>query len=360
MQQNLETTLAKLVSIPSVSTSSSACHEIIDYIRNELEPLGLYVTSHVDQPNPWFIATTKKTTRPDVVLAAHLDVVPGSPDLFSMQKTEDGKLHGRGVYDMKFAAACYIEFAKAHAEILRTLNIGFLFTTDEEIGGDTSIPVFIDTGWRPRRVLLPDGGEPWSIERRAKGLFGMKLTATGRSAHGSVPWEGKNAIHTLMDIAEILRREYPSDTPTGATLAFTMMNGGKAANQISDHATVMLDFRAFDKGDLARFKTRITELSNARGVSLEIPYQGAPVSFDDSTPEVQDFLAALRKVTKNEPLYEDSFGGSDARYFAAQDIPTIIIEPEGGGRHAPDEWILATDLEKYCLLLEYWLIPENN
>jgi succinyl-diaminopimelate desuccinylase len=360
MQQSLETTLAKLISIPSVSTDSTACHEIIDYVRNELEPLGLYVTSRTNQPNPWFIATTKKTKKPDVILAAHLDVVPAPVTLFSMQKTADGKLQGRGVYDMKFAAACYIEFTKAHADILHTLNIGFLFTTDEEIGGDTSIPALLDMGYRPRRVFLPDGGDPWHIERRAKGFFGMELTASGISSHGSRPWEGKNAIHILMDIAQILRDEYPPKEPTDATLAFTTIHGGQTINQISDHATMTLDFRTFDRQELDGFKTRVTDLAVERNVSIQMPQQGSPVSFDDTMPEVQDFLKALHDITGQAITYGDSFGGSDARYFARHNIPTIIIEPEGGGRHAPDEWILTTDLEKYYCLLEHWLIPESS
>jgi acetylornithine deacetylase/succinyl-diaminopimelate desuccinylase-like protein len=54
--------------------------------------------------------------------------------------------------------------------------------------------------------------------------------------------------------------------------------------------------------------------------------------------------------------YVSSYGGSDARFFAQRDIPTIIIEPHGDGRHAPDEWIEADDLEKYYRLMERWLI----
>ncbi len=36
MQTNLETTLAKLISIPSVSNDSDACHEILDFVRSEM------------------------------------------------------------------------------------------------------------------------------------------------------------------------------------------------------------------------------------------------------------------------------------------------------------------------------------
>jgi succinyl-diaminopimelate desuccinylase len=214
-------------------------------------------------------------------------------------------------------------------------------------------------GYRPGRVLLPDGGDPWHIERRAKGFFGMRLTATGVSAHGSRPWEGENALHTLLDIARTLREEYPPKSPTDATLAFTAMRSGEAINQISDKATITLDFRTFDRQELTAFKARVIELASAQNTVVDILQQGSPVSFDDTMPEVQDFLKALRDITGQTIAYGDSFGGSDARYFASHNIPTIIIEPEGGGRHAPDEWLLATDLTKYYQLLERWLIPKK-
>jgi acetylornithine deacetylase/succinyl-diaminopimelate desuccinylase-like protein len=353
MQKNLEATLEKLVSIPSTSDNSAACHEIIDFVRGELEPLGLYVTSDTDRPNPWFIATTKDTKTPDILLAAHLDVVPGPIESFTMQK-RNGKLFGRGVYDMKFAAACYIEFAKTHADILHTLDIGFYFSTDEEIGGPT-VPLMLDMGWRPRRVFLPDGGEDWKIEERAKGFYGMDLAATGVTAHGSRPWEGDNAIHKLLDIAQTLRGEYPPKGKDDATLAVTVMHGGTAINQVPSDATMRLDFRCFDKDELIEFKSRVEQLASERDVTVTIPQWGYPVLFDKQSNHVQDFLRILPDFVDSIE-YVSSYGGSDARFFAQRDIPTIIIEPHGDGRHAPDEWIEADDLEKYYRLMERWLI----
>lgn len=166
-------------------------------------------------------------------------------------------------------------------------------------------------------------------------------------------------VEQSLDVAHTLREEYPPKSPTDATLAFTAMRSGEAINQISDKATMTLDFRTFDRQELVVFKARVVELASTRNTVVDILQQGSPVSFDDTMPEVQDFLRALRDITGQTIAYGDSFGGSDARYFASHNIPTIIIEPEGGGRHAPDEWILATDLTKYYQLLERWLIPKK-
>lgn len=355
MQTSLETTLAKLVAIPSVTEDSAACFEIIEFVRKEVESLGLHITA--SQPGtirPWFFATTQHTLEPDALLAAHLDVVPGPISTFTLRRHEDN-LYGRGVYDMKFAAACYIEFLKAHAKHLHQLNIGVLFTSDEEIGGDC-MPDILATGLRPKTVFIPDGGGDWHLEGRAKGFFGMKLSATGKAAHASRPWEGDNALHRIIDITQTLRSEYPFESPSGTTLAVTAVSGGAAVNQIADTASALLDFRSFDAKELKGFELRVFELAAIHSVSVAINQSGRPVIFDKAHPAVQSFIAAFEEARQAPAEYVESYGGSDARYFALYDIPCIIMEPFGGGRHAENEWLKASDLGEYYHLIETWLL----
>lgn len=354
MQQNLELTLTKLIAFPSVPSNPKACREIIEFIRSELEPLGLYITIDLDRNNPWLIATTQSTKQPDTLLAAHVDVVPAPDTLFTLRH-EKNRLIGRGVYDMKFAAACYIEFAKQHKDALKNRNIGFLFTTDEEIGG-ASIVDILTLGWKPRRVLIPDGGDNWHIEERAKGFYGIEVSFSGKTAHGSRPWEGNNAIHTLLDMTHVLRLEFPDKTPGDATLVITRLSGGTAVNQIADQAAMHLDFRSFDGAELVRFLARVESLAKSNNATVKVLQSGAPVSFDKTSPIVQDFIEAMRTTLDGQVYYSDSYGGTDARHFAQVEIPTIVAEPNGGGRHSPDEWVQADDLERFYRLLERWLI----
>jgi succinyl-diaminopimelate desuccinylase len=357
MQTKLEATLAKLIAIPSVTENAAACLEIIQYVKKELASLDLYITeSNPDAARPWFYATTQKTLEPAVLLAAHLDVVPGSDTAFKMQRIGDS-LYGRGTYDMKMAVACYLEFLKSHADSLHSMDIGVLFTTDEEIGGD-SMNDILGTGLRPGVVFIPDGGGDWQIEARAKGFFGMELRASGKAAHGSRPWEGDNALHRIVDMTQILRNEYPFEGPNGTTLSITAITGGSAVNQIADNASALLDIRSFDVNALKRFELRAFELAATYGVTVTINQSGSPVIFNKEHPSVTPFLRALQTI-RNEPAqYIDSYGGSDARYFALYNIPCIIVEPYGGGRHGEEEWLLASDLGKYYRLIETWLLTE--
>jgi acetylornithine deacetylase/succinyl-diaminopimelate desuccinylase-like protein len=353
----LEETLAQLVAIPSITSNSIACHEVLNFVRNQLEGLGLFITSDTDRDNPWLIATAMDTKEPDVMFAAHLDVVPAESELFTMLK-QGGKLYGRGVYDMKLAAACYLELIKSHAYELRQRNIGFLFTTDEEIGSGC-VPSILEMGWRPGIVFIPDGGDNWHVEEKAKGLYGIELVTHGKTAHGSRPWEGDNALHRIMDVIHHLRQLFPHERPNDATLAVNQMNGGRAVNQIADYAMAKLDFRSFHREDLKRFLFEVQRLAAMHNLEMSITQEGDPLLFDSSSSQARDFLAILERLTGEPPRFTKSFGASDGRYLAQYDIPCIIIEPRGGGRHSPDEWLLAEDLPKFYMLIKEWALSQK-
>ncbi len=359
MQSHLEATLAKLIAIRSVSDNADACHEVLEYVRSEIEHLGLFLTSEITTPHPWLLATTQDTKEPDVLLVCHLDVVPGDDELFSLRQ-EDGKLYGRGVYDMKFSAACYIELFKQRAHALSEVNLGILFTNDEELGGP-SVPGILELGLRPKVAFIPDGGDNWHIEARAKGTYGVEIIASGKTAHGSRPWEGSNALHTLSDVLAQLRRSFPeSDDPSCPTLSVTMIEAGKVINQIPDSASARIDFRAFERDELTRYQLRLDELAEQHNLEIIAHYRGLPLHFDKTAPSVQPFLRALEQFTGEPVNYRDSYGATDGRYFAMHDIPCIIIEPLGGGRHSQDEWIEQADLLRYYELLELWLFKQSR
>ncbi len=358
MPSHLETTLAELIAIPSTSDNAAACSSIIEYVYQRLTAHGLHTALHNNETHPWLFASTKATKTPDILLVAHLDVVPGSHELYTLRQN-GSKLIGRGVYDMKFAAACYLEFLDRHADMLGELNIGLLFTTDEELGGDSMVDI-LKSGIRPHVVFIPDGGDNWHIEQRAKGFYGVKLEAHGKTAHGSRPQEGDNAVQRILDVCQAIRAEFPFVSPEGTTLSVNAINGGQAVNQVADHATALMDVRSFDKSELTRFDRRIHELAVASRVEVLFTQTGEPVIFDKTHPAIQTFLAAYKAVHGTEPQYQDSFGGTDARHFAVYDIPCILLEPYGGGRHAPDEWLDRASLDDYYRLLEMWLIGEKQ
>ncbi len=357
MQQKIENTLRRLVAIPSTSSNIALCREVIDEVKGDLSKLGLFIKEGEVEDHPWILATTQKTMSTDILLVAHLDVVPALEGLFTVRR-KGTSLHGRGVYDMKFAAACYLELLREHHSELATMNIGVLFTTDEEIGG-LSVKEVLASGLRAKIALLPDGGDNWAIEKRAKGPYGIGLTAQGKAAHGSRPWEGINALHTIMDVAQILRSKYPSEKPSDSTVSINQLIAGEAPNQIPEYASVAVDFRSFDKAEMDAFKLLIGELARIHNLETHIYNEGDPLVFDDTDPRVQEFMEVFERVVGHKAEFCESYGASDARYFGQYDIPCIVVQPHGGGRHSASEWIEATDLEKYYRLIETWIFQSS-
>lgn len=355
MNTQLEQTLAHLISIPSTPDNKQACYDILTYIRDELAPYNLHVRGDFESANPWFIATTQDTNTPDILLAAHLDVVPAKE--YRLEKQGD-KFYGRGVYDMKLAAACYLELFQLHADKLADLNIGLLFTTDEELGGSSTVNV-LATGLRPKVVFIPDGGDNWHIEERAKGFYHARLTAHGTASHGSRPWEGDNAVHRLLDTLSSLRQSFPDGNRADATLSVTTLTGGSAHNQTPDHASATIDFRSFSIEDLARYKDEVTQLVKQNNLELEVIQSGDPLILNKESPAIQSFLTTLEEQTGRDVDYIEAYGGTDGRFFAPYNIPCIIIEPEGGMRHADTEWLKASDLPKFYELIEKWLLKSS-
>jgi len=112
----VEQTLAKLVSIDSVSARSNA--EIISYLEARCEALGFTVErfSHIDETGTEKISLValqitsqaEAYAAVELALVGHTDTVPYDPTWTEALKlTEsDGKLYGRGACDTKaFIAA---------------------------------------------------------------------------------------------------------------------------------------------------------------------------------------------------------------------------------------------------------------
>lgn len=357
MQDKLEATLADLIAFRSESEDFLACQQITEYVYEQLKPLGLHIVGDINCQHPWLLATTQRTKSPKILLTAHLDVVPASDYKQYELRKDNGKLYGRGVWDMKYAAAGFIELAKAKREELEQLDFGILFTTDEEIGGYQGVREVLRQGWRTELAFIPDYGDNWKIEENAKGIFVDKLSASGKSAHGSRPWEGVNAIQKLIPVLHELQSLYPSIDQLGPTLSINQFSGGRAMTQIPDGAYALLDFRSFRHQEIDDYQLLLRKLAWEYGLTIEEAGIGQPLTLDKENYLVQKYLETLQTCGIT-PIYEKSFGATDGRWFAEYGIPCIVTGPHGHGAHGDDEWIVRQDLVTFYNLIDHYI--SNN
>jgi acetylornithine deacetylase len=115
----------------------------------------------------------------------------------------------------------------------------------------------------------PDGvrflinGEPTDnrLGLATRGLYRVRLNATGRAAHSSYPELGESAIDKLLDALMVMRGvALPEDALLGRVhYTVGLIEGGVAPNVISPHASAELSFRTVTDGVPVREALRVVE-----------------------------------------------------------------------------------------------------
>jgi acetylornithine deacetylase len=151
-------------------------------------------------------------------------------------------VHGRGACDAKGILVAQI----AAAERLRAggeKRVGLLFVVGEERGSEGAHSA--NTIRNKSRFLI--NGEPTDnrVAAATRGVYRVKLRATGRAAHSSLPELGESAIDKLIDALTSLRSiAWPEEPLLGKTFySIGLINGGVAPNVISPEASAELMFR---------------------------------------------------------------------------------------------------------------------
>ncbi|HEY2004510.1 MAG TPA: M20 family metallopeptidase [Candidatus Saccharimonadia bacterium] len=347
--------LTHLVRFPTVSDDSSTNRAALDWVEEQLSSLPLKIQRLENHGTPALIATTpaaRNPKSPKLWLLAHMDVVGGEPSDF-VASVRNGRLHGRGTHDMKFAIACFIALLQELGSNLKHYDLGLMITTDEEIGGTHGARWLVqDLGYRGEAVFVPDSSTPWKMEVSAKGIARLELTATGQAAHASRPWQGVNAIDELMRFADHLRTFVPAE-PCGdphhyhSTINLSMISGGVAVNQVPGTAKAQVDIRFTPKTSIDDINSWIIESQAAvPSVSASVINTSAPCQIPaNAAGELYKALAL--EVADVEVTDHHAHGGSDARWFAWKGIPIVNVGVTGSGYHTSPEWVDLADLARY-------------
>jgi acetylornithine deacetylase len=263
---SIETTLARLIAFPTVSSEPTT--EMAAYLADRLEDAGGRVRLTGDTGTGKVNLMT--SFGPDaphggILLSGHMDVVPvdgqdWTRDPFVLSENDD-LLYGRGTCDMKgFIAAC-VEFAESLKDRRLGQPLHLAFTHDEEVGclgARALIPEMRAGGPVPDIVIV---GEPTSMQviEGHKGCHEYSMHLTGLAGHGSAPERGVNAVEYatlyaahLLGLRDALAARAPAASPhdpPGTTLNIGRIAGGMAHNVIADRAEIDWEMRPVQPED---------------------------------------------------------------------------------------------------------------
>jgi acetylornithine deacetylase/succinyl-diaminopimelate desuccinylase-like protein len=346
--------LENLIKLKTVSEDKKVNRKALEYIEKEASNLPLHIKKEQSNGFKSLILTTKKTKKPKILLQAHIDVVPGKEDLFTL-KEKDGKYYGRGVYDMKFAIYCYLRLLKELNNDLSNLDLGVMITSDEELGGFNGVGYLLEKGYGADFAFLPDGRSNWEIEEGAKGFIHLKVKATGKEAHASRPWEGENAIEKLNLFLREAKKIFPQKGGYYTTFNIGKIKGGLAGNQVPGFAEALVDIRFVPEKSKEEILRKLNKVKSER-IRLKEVISSPSFRVDVNNHYFNKFSEIAEKRYKIKRRTAFSHGSSDARFFAAKKIPTLVVKPKGGGHHGPNESIDKKDLERYYQVLKEFIL----
>ena len=335
-------------------------------VASRLEAAGIRAElDDVAPGRPNVLAAIGRGDGPTLLWNAHLDTVsPGNLGAWTADpfggEVRDGKLFGRGASDDKGGVAVMAAAAIAVARcggVRGTLKLSFV------IGEETG---HVGTRAALQRGLAADlavVGE-WSGAARVgigyRGALWLAVETKGRTAHGSRPMRGLNAIDVMTE--QVLPRlkstpmvfeRHPVFMIQEPTWNVGTIEGGVGTNVVADRCRATTDLRLVPGQDpaavLALLRDRVRDLRYPNGdpAPVEITVLNAigPFVTPVEHPVVATLASSIRDVLGEEPSYFGKTGVSDANALAHEGgIPSVAYGPGNASGHEPDEYVEIAEL----------------
>ena len=353
----------QLIRIPSTATNPTALRAAVELLRSQVAVCPEVTIEPFDQGGkPSFLAY-RGGVRPDkfdIILNAHVDVVPGPAKMFN-PVVKDDLLFGRGALDMKGTAATLTTvFCELNSSL--PYSLGLQIVSDEEVGGHNGAKAQIDAGVRSDFVLIGEySNDRGTIYNAARGLCWIELRFKGKAAHGGHLWHGSNAVMKAGNFARELLRAYPTpDKETWTTTASvaSIQTSNKVYNKVPDSAVLKIDFR-FTKEDPV-FLSRDTLSAFLVGIDPDVEIASIAtfepaVNVARLNPYVQGLSRAMTNVLGTKPSYLGRPAGSDGRHFAQGGTGVIEYGLYGAHSHSDQEFVELSSFAEYRRVIEAFL-----
>jgi acetylornithine deacetylase/succinyl-diaminopimelate desuccinylase-like protein len=291
--------------------------------------------------------------RRTILLAPHLDTVGADGTKFIPQR-KNGRLHGRGACDTKGSVAAMLsalcELANSKSRPLET-EIVFAGLIDEE-NAQAGSRALAKSKFKADLAIV---GEPTKLQvvTAHKGSLWLELETRGKAAHGATPQFGKNAIHEMARIVDLLETDYAAQLRRRkhpllgtATVNVGTISGGAQPNIVPDRCTISVDRRTLPGETDLGVQREIAAFLRAKKLSAKIASAklapALPLETNPKLPLVQKFLKC---VGQSKPLGVHFF--CDAAVLSAGGIPSVVFGPgDVAQAHTADEWISLAELER--------------
>ncbi|HET7233052.1 MAG TPA: M20/M25/M40 family metallo-hydrolase [Longimicrobium sp.] len=362
-------TLQKLVRInsinPAFSDGSTNEGEVATWVGKEMERLGMTARRFEAEPGRASVVGVLPGTGGgrSLMLYAHHDTVgiDGMDDPFSGELRE-GKVYGRGSFDMKAGLAACLAAVKAlrDADVHLPGDVLVAAVADEEVASVGMQEVLRHVTANAAIVTEPT---EMAVGLAHKGFCWMEVETFGRAAHGSRYDEGIDAnlrmgrfLARLDALEQRLRTSDPHPLVGPPTLHAAMLHGGTGASTYAAHCKLTVERRMVPGETEAFVVSQLRELAGELAakdptfraeVRATLTRGGFEVPADAAI--VRTVLDCAAEVLGHTPPTRGFGFWMDAAFLAEAGIETVVMGARGDGAHADVEW---ADVESHVQLAE--------
>ena len=371
----LEKLLSDLVSINSINPDlvpgSPGEGEIARYIADWLRLADLdveLIESVSGRPNVIGIARGTGGGK-TLLLNGHMDTVgvAGMPDAHR-PAVKDGRLYGRGAYDMKGGvAACILAVAEAKKQHLRG-DVIFTGVIDEEYASLGTMD--LAKRFHADGAIVAEFTELELILAH-RGFVWLEVETLGKAAHGSRPDLGVDAIvkmgKVLTEIENLDQklRANPTHLLLGSgSLHASLIHGGQELSSYPERCLLSVERRTLPGESPESAEEELNEIIQNIGESdptfkavVRRAIDRSPLETSEEAEIVKTIQTASAKVMGDQPKISGVPFWTDAAVLSAAGVPSILFGPVGSGAHAVEEWV---DLASVQACAEIYLETAKN
>lgn len=271
-------------------------------------------------------------------LSGHMDTVPvGEVEWehgpFSAKQV-DGKMYGRGTCDMKggLTALLYAMIELKNEGVKLNGDVKLLACAGEEAGAVGAKRLYKEGQMKDVDALII--AEPTNDEIciSEKGVLWLEITTFGKTAHGSTPQFGVNAINHMHRLLSALYDNFEMDVEADwllgkPTYNVSVIKGGVGTNVVPDQCSVQIDIRTIP------------------GQSHDEIFAQIEGIFNDVKAEVEDLQFEMKRIndlraveTKPENDFVQMFKEEATSFFGKEkEFQGMIPYTDGAALIAEDD-----------------------
>lgn len=301
-----------------------------DFIKKELESYGLEVKQL--EPTGLVAEINPNSDGKTILLRADFDALPiEETNDFDFKSKNPGKSHACG-HDAH--TAMLLAATRALLEIKDELKgtVRLLFQPGEETGDGGKAVVKqgvtkdVDSGFAIHIFTnIPLGYAATGYDQVMAGNYFFEVNFKGKSAHGSTPFEGHDAImmlNTFINAANgaVARKVDALNEPI--VLNYGTISGGSVANAVASQAKLVGSFRFFTNESADKFLNDLKEIAES---SAKLYGGSAEITFNQGAgPVINEKTSTDMAVKVARDLFGDDHVKTDLKVAGSEDFGFLL------------------------------------